>query len=135
MFIFFWGGRWASPTRRCQGSNEAMSSQRRRQAAAAGEIYRRFLHGRPSGRGQARTPQTRLISNMIAPHFIDMFLGSEIKALPLIPLLSIESDSKSSFSRSRSISSDPAIMDILGIMLENLTSLELNRIRDEQNYK
>ena len=50
-------------------------------------------------------------------------------------LLSSESDSKNSFSRSRSIGSDPGIMEIIWIVMKNLAQLEMIRIRNEQDYK
>ena len=45
--------------------------------------------------------------------------------------VSNESDSKNNFSRSRSIGSDPGILEIPTMFMNNLAELEMSRIRNE----
>ena len=58
--------------------------------------------------------------------FSDFFADPEILFFQSNLRFSIETDSKNSFSRSRSIGSEPGA-------LENLAELEMSRIRNEQN--
>ena len=83
----------------------------------------------PSCDDKHKKGYTELISNSsqkrVLIRICSIFVaGSEISNLPLNFRLSIESDGKNSFSRSRCIGSGPGIH-------ENLAELEMSRVRNE----